>query len=137
MDNFKLRINEIRFHNNIMRVLREGDVTKVQSQLNALIKLINHPAPIALSQAWMEAVAFKLEPRHNEMVILLHKTGHSKNAIRKALKMSPNNVYKILAQYEVDPFPIEPRLDIPTSEYVTMFIDGLDEYLAAWKGDLV
>lgn len=119
-----------------MRVLRSSDVTKLQAQLNALIKLIDHPAPIALRSAWMETVAFKLEPQHLELVIILYKSGWSKNAIRKHLKMSPNKVYKVIEEYETNGYPIKPRLDKEVSEYVTIFIEGLDTYLSDWKGEL-
>lgn len=137
MDKIRLRLNEIRFHNNIMNVLRNGDVTSLQKQLNSIIQLINHPAPIAISTAWMETVSMKLKPNRDEIIILLHLNGDSKNSIRLNLNCSPNTVYRVIRNYNTDPYPIEPKLDISTSEYVTMFIEELDNYLNNWKGELI
>lgn len=135
MNNITLRLNEIRFRNAVMHIIKQSDITKLKDQLNSILKLIDHPNPIAISTAWMEVLSMNLDATKEEHMLLLYLRGDSKYSIRAKFGTSPNKVYTVVQQYESDPYEIKPKLDKSTSESVTIFIERLEEYLSLWKGD--
>lgn len=136
MDNLRLRLNEIKFSNSVNKFLLNYDVTQLKEQLDVLSKLIKHPNPLALGNAWMRAMAGELDYSFDEIVVLLYSRDMSKNAIRKKLHSSPNKVYAVLNQWDEEPFPIKPRLSPEISEAVTHFIEGLEEFFRVWSSSI-
>ena len=136
MDNLRLRLNEIKFANSINKFLLDYDVTKLKEQLDILNKLIEHPNPLALGNAWMRAMAGELDYTFDEIVVLLYNKDMSKNAIRVKLKCSPNKVYDTLNRWEDKEFPIKPKLSEEISEAVTYFIEGLEEFFKVWADSI-
>jgi hypothetical protein len=136
MNDLRLRLNEIKFSNAINNFLLDYDVTKLKEQLDTLNKLVEHPNPLALGNAWMRAMAGELDYTFDEIVVLLYNRGMSKNAIRRKLHCSPNKVYDTLDRWEDKQFPIKPKLSPEISQAVTDFIEGLEEFFRVWADSI-
>jgi len=136
MNDLELRLNEIKFANSINNFLLDYDVTKLKEQLDMLNKLIEHPNPLALGNAWMRAMAGELDYSFDEIVVLLYNSGMSKNSIRKKLHCSPNKVYEVLDRWDDKDFPIKPKLSKEISIAVSTFVTGLEEFFRVWADSI-